>query len=92
MDDQQTQILVRKSQITMQLILVCASTLGIFALMAALVFLDIPDKSKDIFSNALMMILTAWVGIIAYFFSTSISSANKDNKPSAPQPQPEKTT
>lgn len=87
MDDQQTQFLVRKSQITMQLILVCASTLGVFLIMAALVLLDIPEKSKDIFSNALMMILTAWVGILGYFFSTSISSANKDNKP---QPQQEK--
>jgi hypothetical protein len=53
-------------------------------LMAALVFLDVPEKSKDIFSNALMMILTAWVGIVGYFFGSSSSSANKDDKPVKP--------
>ena len=84
MDDPQIQVLARKAQINLQYMLVGASTLGLFLLMAALVFVDIPDKSKDIFSNVLIGILTAWVGVINYFFGSSSSSANKDDKPQKP--------
>jgi hypothetical protein len=84
MDDQSLQMFTRQKQYIMMLLLVCATTLGMFGLMGLLAFVDIPKDNKDVFSNALMMIATAWVGITAYFFSTSASSANKDDKPVKP--------
>lgn len=78
------QLFTRKKQYTMMLILVCASTAGVFILLGLLAFLDLPKDNKDIFANTLMVVVTAWVGITAYFFSTSVSSANKDDKPQKP--------
>ena len=83
-DQQQIQMYTRKRQYEMMLILVCLSTIMVFSAVAGLFFFEIPAANKDMVANLLPIIVTAWVGITMYFFSTSASSANKDDKPVKP--------
>lgn len=80
MDDIAFRTLCRRWQYVMMLILVCSTTLGVFASVCGMFLLEIPAANKDMLANILPIIVTAWVGITMYFFSTSASSANKDDK------------
>jgi len=84
MDDSQIQLLARREQYIMKLILVGVSTFGIFVMLGFLFFIQIPSENKELLTNIGVMVATGWVGVLGYYFGSSIGSANKDDKPAKP--------
>jgi hypothetical protein len=59
-------------------ILCSALTLGLFAFISGLMFLDIPAANMRLIDTVFGSYLTAWIGSCAYWFGTSRGSAEKN--------------
>lgn len=60
-------------------ILALLITVAFFGLLAYLCKYPVPPENKDILNIMLGSLGTAWVGVVGYYFHTSLSSSKKDD-------------
>ena len=65
-----------------------AITLGFFGLLAYLMKREPPAGSRDILNIMLGSLGSAWIGVVTYYFGSSVGSARKTELMSAKQPTP----
>ena len=70
----QREILLRDS---MPKILAVTVTLGFFAMLGTMAFVDLPGANRDLLNVMLGALGAAWTSIVAYFFGSSSGSAEK---------------
>lgn len=59
------------------MILAFVVTLGFFGVLAVLMFYSVPAASRDVLNIMLGSLGTAWTGVVAYYFGSSIGSDRK---------------
>lgn len=67
-------------------VLAYAITIGFFAVLATLMFGDIPEQSKDVLYIMLGTLGTAWSGVISYYYGSTSGSAEKSKLLAASTP------
>jgi len=88
MENEPTQVdaNARAMQLWIMKVLAVSVTAGFFAVLFTLLFIEMPQASHDVMLMLLGALVPSWGQIIGYFFGSSASSANKDNKPKETQP------
>lgn len=54
-------------------------TIGVFGIVAMMFFYPIPEGIKDVFNIISGSVVTAWTGVISYWFGSSAGSSKKDD-------------
>jgi len=57
--------------------LVIVTTSALVIMLGALLFVDMPEANADTIKGTLGQVVIAWVGIVAYYFGSTQSSARK---------------
>lgn len=78
MDGQDVQMMTRTAQLRMMEFLTVSTSLGFFAVVFALLWVEMPQHSHDVLLVLFGSLGTAWMAVISYFFGSSAGSANKD--------------
>jgi uncharacterized membrane-anchored protein len=55
-------------------------TVVIIALVLLLMFVNIPSNNKDLITQVVLTIVAGWGGMMAYYFSTTARSKEKDER------------
>lgn len=71
----------RLAQLRIMEVLAYAITAGFFIVLGTLLLVELPPAGHDALLVLLGALVTAFSGVFQYFFGSSASSANKDNRP-----------